>query len=632
MILRPAFEDTDLRRRHNGQPVRPEPVQPRRINRAIPQDLETIILRCLAREPTRRYQTAAALAADLRRFLDDKPIHARRTSSVERIWRWCRRNPALAAMSALAAILLIAVAATVVTGGIQTRRAYDEASKAYADAKRSLNQAEATSQLAMEALNDIYVQLSPDRVQSPSGAELGDEDDAQPLLDRTAQVRASNETALVLENLLVFYDRLAEEVPGDSEVMIQSAIASRRVGDIRQRLGQVDHAEREYGRAVEKLKALVAWPDADVTILTELARTHNEIGNVRSARLEHRRAYESHVQAFSILQSVEPADESAADYRHELARTLYFLAGKRLGGFGGRRGDDASENATGSGPHHYRSNEYRERAISILEDLTRENPGVADYRFLLALCHRLTGIGPVPCRNTSALRCRQQAIRILEELTAQHPDVTDYRYELSASYASVHVGLYPWESRSDIPPEAEHDLLKALAELRWLDTHSPAIPEYARSQTVVLAKLGTVCLENERLADAQNFFQRALETQSMVVADFRDLPSHNRVLLEFVRLRLGQVLFERDINAQDPGVVGRSRELLETSVENLTELTKRPELAEDRLARSSLQEAYEVLSRAYAKIGRKEKAEEAKNTREALRNSMSDTRKRQRRQ
>lgn len=632
MILRPAFDDTDLSPRHNGQPVRREPVQPRKINRAIPQDLETIVLKCLAREPARRYQSAAELAADLRRFLDDKPIRARRASSVERMRRWCRRNPALATMSALAATLLMAVAATVVIGSVRTKRACDEASRAYADAKRSLNQAEATSQLAMDALDDIYLQLSPDRGRTSSGTELASADDAQPPAARTARVHASDEIAGVLENLLVFYDRLAKESPGDAKVMIQSAIASRRVGDIRQRLGQVDRAEREYERAIGKLKALVVWPNADVAILTELARTHNEIGNVRSARLEHRRAYESHVQAFSILQSVDPSDVSNNDYRYELARTLYFLAGKRLSGFVGRRGDLTGENRAGSGPHHYKSAEYRDRAIGILEDLTREEPGIADDRFLLALCYRLSGVGPMPCRDTSAVRCRQRAVRILEELKAQHPDVTDYRYELSATYASVHVGLYPWESQSDTLPEAEQDLLKALAESRWLVAHSPAIPDYARSQAVVLAKLGTVCWKNERWADAENYFQRAFETQNRVVTDFPGLPSHNRVLLEFMRVRLGQVLLERNERARDPDTAGEARELLETAVENLTQLTKVSALAENRLAWSSLRDAYKTLSREYASLGQKEKSEEAKRNGEALLDHVSNPRKRPPRQ
>jgi tetratricopeptide (TPR) repeat protein len=481
--------------------------------------------------------------------------------------------------------------------------------------------------LAREALDDIYLQLSPDRVQISSDSKPGGADDAELSPDRTPmQVQASNETALLLENLLVFYDRLAEQIPSDSQVTLESAIASRRVGDIRQRLGQVDQAERDYTRAVQKLKALITWPDADVTIRTQLARTHNEIGNVRSARLEFRRAYESHVEAFSILQSVRQTSGSAEEYRYELARTLYFLAGKRLSGLGNRRGRDADENVAGPGPHHYKSTEYREWAISILDELVRENPNAPDYRFLLALCHRLSGIGHAWGRSSTGAEGRQRAIRILEELKAQYPDVADYRYELGATYASVHVGLYPWEERSAVSAEAERSLLKAIDESQWLVTYNPTIPEYARSHALILAKLGAVCWENERLAEAEDFFQKALRTQGTIIIKFPDLPSHNQVFLEFVRLRLGQVGYERYIELQHPNAVDKSRELLEKCIENLTELMERPELAEDRLAWTSLPIAYDALSHVFAEIGENEMAEQAKKNGEAVRNRMPDRR------
>src|SRR5262249_59991495 len=63
-----------------------------------PRDLVTVVHKAMAREPGDRYQTAGALAEDLRRFLDDRPVLARRAGLPERAWRWCRRNPAVAAL------------------------------------------------------------------------------------------------------------------------------------------------------------------------------------------------------------------------------------------------------------------------------------------------------------------------------------------------------------------------------------------------------------------------------------------------------------------------------------------------------------------------------------------------------
>jgi serine/threonine protein kinase/tetratricopeptide (TPR) repeat protein len=81
-----------------------EPVPPRRLQPATPRDLETIVLKCLSKEPGRRYPSAAALADDLRRYLQDQPIQARPVSRAERCYLWCRRSP-------VRALLLVAVLA-----------------------------------------------------------------------------------------------------------------------------------------------------------------------------------------------------------------------------------------------------------------------------------------------------------------------------------------------------------------------------------------------------------------------------------------------------------------------------------------------------------------------------------------
>lgn len=87
-----------------------EPIAPRLLNPSLPRDLETICLRCLEKEPARRYASAKVLAEDLERFLNDEPIQARPISPAERAWRWCKRKPALAASLAAIASLLVGIA------------------------------------------------------------------------------------------------------------------------------------------------------------------------------------------------------------------------------------------------------------------------------------------------------------------------------------------------------------------------------------------------------------------------------------------------------------------------------------------------------------------------------------------
>src|SRR5262249_54697933 len=87
-----------------------EPVPPSRLVPRLPRDIETIGLKCLQKDPARRYESAAALAEDLRRDRGGGPIVARPVGSAERAWRWGKRNPALAGLMAAVTVSLLAVA------------------------------------------------------------------------------------------------------------------------------------------------------------------------------------------------------------------------------------------------------------------------------------------------------------------------------------------------------------------------------------------------------------------------------------------------------------------------------------------------------------------------------------------
>jgi serine/threonine protein kinase len=246
VTLEPPFEESNPSRliRRVGEE---EPVRPRKRNPAIPRDLETIVLKATAREPHDRYSTARALADDLARFLDDRPVHARRALLVERFGRWCRRNKALAALGATALGSLVFAAVVGWVGYAMTRKALEGESRRRREAEAATVRADTNVALSLSALEEIFNNLNP-RALGPS---FGPPPPGPP----PRRGVEDGQTALV-QSILEFYDRFAALNETNATLKREAAKAHRRIGELRQRLGQFDAADAAFGRSAALSEAL----------------------------------------------------------------------------------------------------------------------------------------------------------------------------------------------------------------------------------------------------------------------------------------------------------------------------------------------------------------------------------------
>jgi WD40 repeat protein/serine/threonine protein kinase len=152
LVMRPAFQETD-RSKLVKRVMHDEPVRPRKLNPSVPRDLETVTLKAIGRDPEHRYQTPAEMASDLKRFIEDRPVRARRASGAEKFWRWCRRNPLPASLLAVILLVFLTGFAGVVWQWQMAAAARDDAKRREGEAIRARD---ATREAQDGAITNLY--------------------------------------------------------------------------------------------------------------------------------------------------------------------------------------------------------------------------------------------------------------------------------------------------------------------------------------------------------------------------------------------------------------------------------------------------------------------------------------------
>ena len=299
LTFTPAFSETTYPRLF-AQVAEASPVRPRKINPNIPLDLETIILKAIDRSSEKRY-SAAEMADDLQRFLDERPIRARRVGVFERVWRWCKRNKLTASLLTMILTLVVVILSIMSTS-------YVKLQSLLAEKNVESTRAEANLSLALNAFDKLFETLV-----SGVDSKIDFLEDYSSYESWSAESSISERDARALDQMLDFYGDFLEANENDEkdpELMYRSARAFFRTGLIRRTLGfgnyyeafkqafglyqasldEIDDARERERIILETARLTLALyesapPDEDETKLEE--RWNQTLDNLREIQLEN---------------------------------------------------------------------------------------------------------------------------------------------------------------------------------------------------------------------------------------------------------------------------------------------------------------------------------------------------------
>jgi serine/threonine protein kinase len=276
------------------------PPPPRSVNPAVPRDLETIILKAIAREPGHRYASAAEMEDDLDAFLNDQPIRARRSSVVQRSWLWAKRNPFLAMLSAVTAGALLFAGIVGWVSYSRTMQALENERKLLVETEESNKKLLDNLNLSLAAFEAIFDAANPTepivfgppirpegdgprfpRAGGPEGdgprqPPRNDGDRGRPIPPGPGGTRPQiTDPIKMLEVVLDFYEKFAEqnstnpklkaETETNYKLRLNAAKAYRKVGQVKSFLGRAEPSanSQPFIRSIEILNELLRnYPDA----------------------------------------------------------------------------------------------------------------------------------------------------------------------------------------------------------------------------------------------------------------------------------------------------------------------------------------------------------------------------------
>lgn len=456
-----------------------DPVAPREVRPAVDRDLETIALKCLDKDPNRRYGSAEALADELDRWLHDEPITARPATIWERTRKWIRRRPAIAG---LAAVLLVVVVSSIVSLAVLYAKAEDrrrDAESARASAERERDQVREQRRRTRQALDDML---------SKEG-----------LTWLTTQPDLSMQQRAFLGRALKYYEEFAVEERANPEARADLAEAKFRIAYINGALGRLPQAESALRQSLDILEELGHAPSSSVERRAHLASGYMNLSNLLAQTGRLPDAAIAAQRAIAIRKQLILDQPAVVEHARSLASVQ-----SNLGVIFAR----LSQWSEAEGA--FRS------AISVQERLAATHPQVPEYQAQAAGSHH--NLARLLAKTGRMVEAEAEARRSLEacrKLTDANSDVPAYAADLARSY--INLGQLFAEQRRPLESEAEY---RAGIEIQEkLAKQYGAVPERRAELATSRHDLAMLLHKLDRFADAEKEYRKELTLRERLVAD-----------------------------------------------------------------------------------------------------------------
>jgi tetratricopeptide (TPR) repeat protein/predicted Ser/Thr protein kinase len=429
------------------QVIEDDPRPLRQLNDQVPQDLETICLKAMSREPSRRYPRAGELADDLRRWLRGEPILARPIGMVERSWRWCRRNPRVVGLSGSLVLVFLAGFLGVFW---QWRRAEANATRAENQAIRAelmrqsaeanLKQAQSNFRRARRAVDQFYTSFYEKGVLEVPGLEkirhevvaaildyykeFLDQDQDDPALRRelaetcfrlgtaTYSAGAVPDALALLRRALQDYEILERSSPTDLEIQAQVAQCLGMIALLEQRLGDLESARRTAQRGIGVLQGLVQRKPEDDRLRVQLAAQSGNLANIVGQLGDPAQSKNAYQRALEIQKVLVQRSPENLIYKNDLATT-------------------------------YNNLWMLQEALDLRKQLVEQAPTNPFFRRNLGRTYQNLGVTQAENGHwEDAFKSLEESCRLLQDVVYEQPSTTVYQRDLAQA-------LYNWGDMLD---------------------------------------------------------------------------------------------------------------------------------------------------------------------------------------